>query len=250
MKALIKSLLPFAVRHRLLWWQQSLTQWPPRGFVQFGHLRRVTPISPKFSFGRGLSIDRYYIERFLARHASDVAGDVLEIGDPAYTKRFGGARVTDSQVLHVEEGNPQATMVGDLSAGERLPAERFDCIICTQTLQYIYDIQAAVRTLHRLLKPGGVVLVSMPGIGQLSRYDMDRWGEYWRFTTRSAQRLFEERFPGGDVAVDAHGNVLAAIAFLHGLASEELRAEELDVRDPNYEISIVVRAVKAQATSC
>ena len=40
------------------------------------------------------------------------------------------------------------------------------------------------------------------------------------------------------------GNVLAAIAFLAGLAAEELRPEELDVNDPDYQAVIVVRAVK------
>lgn len=249
MRAKASTLLPFEVRHRLLWWQQRFTQWPPPGLVRFGSLRRTTPISPRFSFGRGLSVDRYYIERFLAQHADDIAGDVLEIGDPAYTRRFGGPRVTGSHVLHVTEGNPQATVVADLSAGDHLPSGAFDCIICTQTLQYIYDVQAAVRTLHRLLKPGGVLLVSVPGIGQMSRYDMDRWGEYWRFTSRSAQRLLGEAFPSGEVTVEAHGNVLAAIAFLHGLASEELRAVELDAQDPNYEVSILIRAVKAGPSS-
>lgn len=242
----LRALLPFGARHRLLWWRHRLTQWPPRGLVRFGHLRRIIPISPRFSFGRGLSLDRYYIERFLSQSADDIAGEVLEIGDPAYTRRFGGPRVAGSHVLHVREGNPQATMVADLSCAGHLEGERFDCIICTQTLQYIYDVRAAVGTLHRLLKPGGVALVSVPGISQLSRYDMDRWGEYWRFTTRSAQRLFGECFPEGRVRVEAHGNVLAAVAFLHGLATEEFRPEELDAHDPDYEVAIVVRAVKAR----
>ena len=249
LNAQLKALLPFGVRHRLLWWRSRLTQWPPRGMVRFGDLRRVTPISPRFSFGRGLSVDRYYIERFLQQSAADIAGDVLEIGDPTYTRRFGGSRVASSHVLHVVEGNPQATIVADLSAGNHLPAERFDCIICTQTLQYIYDVQAALRTLHRLLKPGGALLVSVPGISQLSRYDMDRWGEYWRFTTRSAHRLFGDLFSNGEVAVEAHGNVLAALAMLHGLAAGELRAEELNAWDPNYEVAILVRAIKARSDS-
>jgi SAM-dependent methyltransferase len=247
LNAQLKALLPFGVRHRLLWWRSRLTQWPPRGMVRFGDLRRVTPISPRFSFGRGLSVDRYYIERFLQQSAADIAGDVLEIGDPTYTKRFGGSRVASSHVLHVVEGNPQATIVADLRSGGQLGAERFDCIICTQTLQYIDDVRAAVGTLHRLLKPGGVALVSVPGISQISRYDMDRWGEYWRFTTRSAQRLFGERFSDGSVTVEAHGNVLAAVAFLHGMAADELRPAELDARDPDYEVIILVRAAKSYA---
>jgi hypothetical protein len=41
--------------------------------------------------------------------------------------------------------------------------------------------------------------------------------------------------------------VLAAAAFLQGLSSRELRADELDYHDPDYELLICVRAVKSVA---
>ena len=219
---------------------------PPVGWVRFGSLRRLRPISGVFGFDRGLCIDRYYIERFLSTHAPDITGRVLEVEDNTYTLRFGGDRVVRSDVLHVEEGNPRATVVADLTCADQVPSDTFDCIICTQTLQFIYDVRAAIRTLHRILKPRGVLLASLSGISQISRDDMDRWGEYWRFTTMSTRRLFEEIFPPDCVAVEAYGNVLAAIAYLHGLAAEELRQDELDHRDPDYEVLITVRAVKAE----
>jgi hypothetical protein len=46
------------------------------------------------------------------------------------------------------------------------------------------------------------------------------------------------------VTVDTYGNVLAAIAFLHGLAREDLSDRELDVRDDFYPVVVAVRAVK------
>ena len=48
------------------------------------------------------------------------------------------------------------------------------------------------------------------------------------------------------VLVQGHGNVLVAIAFLHGLLIQELRQEELDYHDPDYELLITVRAQKPQ----
>jgi SAM-dependent methyltransferase len=135
-------------------------------------------------------------------------------------------------------------LVGDLSSGEGLPAEAFDCIILTQTLHVVFDVRPAVRQVYRMLKPGGVLLATVPGISQISRYDMDRWGDFWRLTTLSARRLFEE-VGAETVDVEANGNVLAAIAFLHGLATEELRRDELDACDPDYELLISVRVVKA-----
>ena len=232
---LMKSILSL-VRH---WWKR-----PPVGRACFGDLRRLNPISRVFGLNRGKPIDRYYIEDFLARHAKDICGRVLEIGDDIYTQKFGGDFVSHSDVLHVTEDNPKATIVADLTRADHVPSNTFDCIIFTQTLQFIYDVPAALRHLYRILKPGGVLLVTFPGISQISRYDMDRWGDYWRFTTLSAKRLFGEVFPPKNVEVQAYGNVLTAVAFLHGLAAEELKQEELDYHDPDYEVLITVRSVK------
>ena len=223
---------------------ERLTRWPPVGTVRFGSLRRVTPISKQFGFDRGTPLDRYYIEAFLSRSAADIRGHVLEIGDDRYTRKFGDSRVTRSDILYPHSGNPQATLVADLTNAEHISSNSFDCIIVAQTLQFIYDFRAAVSHLHRILKPGGRLLATLPGISQISRYDMDRWGDFWRFTSLSARRLFEESFPKGNVSVQAHGNVLAAIAFLEGLALEELKQKELDEVDRDYELLITVRAVK------
>ena len=223
---------------------RRLGRWPPRGWIRFGMFRRLSPISRTFGLDRGQCIDRFYIERFLASHARDIRGAVLEIGDDGYARRFGREHLVTCDVLHVEAGHPGATIVADLAHADGMASDAFDCIIVTQTLQFIYGVQAAVETLHRLLKPGGVLLATVPGISQISRFDMDRWGEYWRFTTLSTRRLLEDVFPPANVSVEAQGNVLAAVAFLHGLAAEELRLDELDYHDADYQLLIAARAVK------
>ncbi|PIG94116.1 glycosyltransferase [Gloeocapsopsis sp. IPPAS B-1203] len=250
MKGLLKSIgrrtLPVHIR-RWLRTQQHHKYYPPVGWVRFGNLRRVTPISQEFGFDRGLPVDRYYIENFLASHANDIQGRVLEIGDNSYTRKFGGDRVTKSDVLHVAETNTDATIFGDLTCADHIPSNTFNCCILTQTLHLIYDVPAALKTLYRILKPGGVALVTFPGISQISN---DEWGDswYWSFTSLSAQRLFEEVFPTA-VNVETYGNVLAATAFLQGLATEELHREELDYRDRNYQVIITVRALKPEVAS-
>lgn len=217
---------------------------PPPGRVRLGDLRRVTPLSRQFGYDRGHPIDRYYIERFLEANRADVKGRVLEICDDTYTRKFGDTRVSVRDVLDVDAGNPLATIVADIVRPERIPAGAFDCVIFTQTLLLIYEMKAALETIRHALKPGGVMLATVPGISQISRYDMDRTGDYWRFTTRSARRLCEEVFGQGRVEVAAHGNVLAASAFLYGLAAHELRQGELDHADPDYQVIVTVRAVK------
>lgn len=241
LRQLAKRILPKALRRPLLaWWRR------PRR-ARWGGLRRLEPVGRVFGFDRGQPIDRYYIEAFLEGREADIRGHVLEVGDPGYTRRFGGDRVTQSTVLHAAPGNQRATLVGDLATGEGIPQDAFDCTILTQTLHVIYDIKAAVATSHRALRPEGVLLATFPGISQISRYDMDRWGDYWRLTSMSARRLFEDVFGPGNVEVEAHGNVLAATAFLQGLAVEDLRRDELDHRDPDYEVLVTVRAVRADS---
>jgi len=188
-------------------------------------------------------VDRYYIDGFLARHAADIRGRVLEIGDRTYTRRFGADRVIRSDVLDVKD-NPQATFHGQLPDVPQLPSESFDCVLLPQTLHQIYETGATLRTLHRVLRPGGVLLATFPGITRLDQRGGpgDRW--YWSFTSLSARQLFTEVFPAGQVQIEAFGNVLAAVAALHGLAAEELLPEERDHRDPNYELAVAARAVR------
>jgi SAM-dependent methyltransferase len=215
-----------------------------RNVARFETLGSTTPASRVFGFDRGQPIDRWYIERFLQHHAADIHGHVLEIGGGDYARRFGGASATRIDVLHVESGQPGTTVVADLADAPHLESNAFDCIIATQTLQHIYQVRGAIATLHRVLTPGGVLLMTVPGISQISRFDMERWGDYWRFTTLSMQRLCQEVFAPANVTVESAGNVLAAAAFLHGLASAELNLDELTSHDRDYQLLITVRAIK------
>ena len=214
--------------------------------LDLGDLRRVTPIDSGFGVGRGKPVDRHYIETFLRQHAGDIRGQVLEVADDVYTEQFGGGRVTGRDILHVDHSNPRATVVADLTQADELPSDSFDCFICTQTLTYIYDVKGALATVQRILKPGGVLLATVPGISQMSPYDRDRWGEYWRFTEQSLGRLLSESFGSENVEVECYGNVLASTAFLQGLCAGDLRRDELEHRDRRYQMLVAGRAVKAR----
>jgi glycosyltransferase involved in cell wall biosynthesis len=244
LKKIAKRILLVSFQKRLWFKWHRFKNWSLVGFVRFRSLAGVTPISRSFGFDRGQPVDRYYIEKFLAHHADDIHSRVLEIAADDYTKIFGGNRVTKSDVLHLRRGNPKATIVADLTKAEHLPGEIFDCIILTQTLHVIYDFRAALQTLYRILKPGGVLLATFPGISQISRYDMEHWGDYWRFTSLSTRRIFEEVFSLDNVTIETYGNVVAAIAFLEGVPTKKIGQKKLDYRDSDYEVLITVRAVK------
>jgi glycosyltransferase involved in cell wall biosynthesis len=211
--------------------------------IHFGDFGRTTPFSKVFGFDRGQPIDRYYIEAFLTRHSSDIRGRVLEIGDNSYTIRFGGSNVTRSEVLHVKTGHPGATIVGDLSDPATLPAEAFDCVILTQTIHLIFDMQKAILHVERSLKPGGVLLLTTPGISPIDRGEW-MWTWYWSLTESALSRLLALAFDRRDISIESFGNVFAAVCFLQGLAVNEVKTAKLDILDGAFPIVVAARAVK------
>lgn len=207
----------------------------------------LQPVSTEFGADRGLPLDRYYIERFLCKYRADITGDVLEVEESKYTHQF-GTQVRSCNILHVSDQVTPETIVADLSQPEWLPQNRFDCFICTQTFHYIYDIDKGVEGAHRLLKPGGVLLATIPTVSQKSVSDDKPWEEHWRMTSQAAERAFGRVFGSEHIQVEAYGNVLVAVCFLLGLAAQELSQSKRDAYDPHYQCLITVRAQKAQKT--
>jgi peptidoglycan/xylan/chitin deacetylase (PgdA/CDA1 family) len=214
--------------------------------LDWGDLRRIDPISRDWGYERGTPVDRRYIDAFLAAHSSDVRGAVLEVQEDDFTGAFGGPRVTASDVLDIDPSNDRATVFADLRWAPGLASERFDCIILTQTLHVINDIEAALRECYRLLKPGGVLLSTLPAASRTClEYGQD--GDLWRVTPAGARRLVQVAFRPSQASFDTYGNILTNTAFLHGLAAEELTDEEFAATDPYFPAITGVRARKSNA---
>ena len=211
--------------------------------IDWGDLRRVTPVSANWGYERGRPIDRHYIEQFLELHAADIQGRVLEVQESDYTRRFGGAAVRQSEVVDADPGNPRATVVADLRRAAGIPSDTYDCFILTQTLHVIDDMPAVLAECARILKPGGVLLATLPCTSRVC-LEYGRDGDFWRLTEAGVRRLFSAAFPPDCLEVRSHGNVLVATAFLYGLASHEVTAAEFDAFDPYHPLLVTVRAVK------
>jgi hypothetical protein len=220
---------------RLLQHARRVTQ-PAR----LGTLRRTTPLSASWGADRGSPLDRYYIEQFLAEHRRDIRGHVLEVRDSRYTDTYGD-NVTRRDVVDIDPANRRATIIADLAAADAIGANSFDCFLLTQTLQFIYDYAGVVAHAQRILRPGGVLLATVPSI---SRVDRRLSTDYWRFTAASCTTLFGEIFGADRIQVRAYGNVLAAIGFLTGMAHQELSPAELAAQDECFPLIIAIRAVK------
>jgi SAM-dependent methyltransferase len=206
-------------------------------------LRRTAPIGDNWGWDRGTPVDRFYIETFLDRHRRDIHGRVLEVKDASYTRRFGSG-VTKSDVLDIDRANAEATTYADLAAADAIPSDAYDCVIVTQTLQFVLDVRAALGHLHRMLAPEGVLLASVPTVSRVLPPGSEDGTDYWRFTPAVCASLFGAEFGAENVLVEPLGNVLAGVAFLHGLAAEELPATKLERHDPEFPLLVAVRAVK------
>jgi hypothetical protein len=204
-----------------------------------GTARRTAPLSDEWGRDRGTPVDRWFIERFLSSNRGDIRGRVLEVMDDRYTRRFGNG-VTASDVLERFE-TPLATVVGDLTVPESLDENRWDCFVMTQTLQFVSDPFAAARACHRLLRSQGVLLLTAPCVSRLDAASAET-GEYWRFTSDGLANVLGTSFD--EVEVRAYGNVLTCMAFLLGMAKEELSDRELEVSDPVFPTIVAARAVK------
>jgi glycosyltransferase involved in cell wall biosynthesis len=241
--AILKTKLPDTVLkslHEAGLYRQYI---PAPGKVQVGDFERLTPFSTDFGFDRGGAIDRYFIEKFIDENRDRVRGSVLEIGDNEYTLRYGRSLVSKSDILHIDASNEKATFVGDITNVPQIPSGNFDCIIFTQTLHLIYDFKKALETCYRILKPGGCLLLTVPGITPI---DKGPWKDYWlwSFTDSAMKRVMQETFNGSELEVKAHGNVHVASAFLYGMGLGEIATKALEYNDPSYQVIVTVKAIK------
>lgn len=225
--------------HRLNLYQNFT---PKKGNINFGDLHRTTPLSRRFGYDRGGPVDRVYIENFLQVNSQRVKGRVLEVANNTYTKAFGGANVLQSDILHVVENYPGATIIADLGKPIDVDPNQFDCIILTQTLQFIYDYEQAIKNCHQILKPGGYLLLTVPGISHIGK---DPWNWYWSFTKFSIQRILADTFGEKEINVEAFGNVLTASAFLYGMGKSEIKKDAFEYNDPSYQVIVTATARKS-----
>ena len=204
--------------------------------VVFRDYTRTEPVCREFGVQNGTPIDRYYIERFLEDNQAWIRGVVGEVAENSYSVRLGKG-VTRSIIFNYDSTDSTADIRGDLTQWHSLPKNIFDCFVCTQTLNFIFDVSAAIKGLARMIKPDGILLGTVAGLSQVSRFDYERWGDYWRFTDLSLTRLLSEEFE--EVKTAYFGNLCAATALLDGVTIEQLPERSvLDVTDGDYQLVI------------
>ena len=78
----------------------------------------------------------------------------------------GVERILDAEITFVHSGLETTPF----------EAESFDAIVSCDVLEHVNSDLACLSELHRLLKPGGVAVLTMPHDGPLGFMDPDNWG--------------------------------------------------------------------------
>lgn len=216
-----------------------------RYFKRLFSFDKVIPVSIIFGFDRGKPIDRYYIENFISANKILILGNVLEVEDNFYTLKYGNKIIKSFILKYNNESKLENDyLYGDLTDINTLPSQMFDLFICTQTLNFIFDVEKAINSIHQLLKNDGIALVTVACITQISRYDANKWGDYWRFTPQGIKKLFENKFGENNVEINVYGNSYSATHFLKGYSSDEINVKKLNEIDEDYPVVIALKITK------
>ena len=217
--------LPVPLQNRI----KSVWRRLPGNRPRWGNLRRLQPFSAYYGFDRGTPVDRPYIDAWLTEHAHLIRGRTLEIRSAEYSMRY-GSELESCDVMDIDPANPAATIVADANERGSLRPDYYDCIILTQTLQFL-DPPRAIDNLYSALRPGGNLLISVPSASRVEPHC--EHSDFYRWTPAGLRRLLQT-LEGAHVAVQGRGNLLTVVAHLHGLVAEELREEELRFTDARY----------------
>jgi SAM-dependent methyltransferase len=203
-------------------------------------------IANDFGFSRGTPIDRWYIHKFFLDNASLIRGSCLEFGELAYLNKYGGNlnnnvifNYSDIALLKNNE------IAGDLTKYLHLPESKFDCIVCVNVINFIYDINAALQGLKKMLKDDGYLIITVAGpCAHISRFDMIRWGDYWRFTDKALEFYLTQG--GFEVKkLISFGNPDSVNAQINGYCASDLSENSLSNNHEDYQLVICAVASKS-----
>lgn len=101
----------------------------------------------------------------------------------------------------------QVTWIADLTSMPLVPSNRYDAAVCHQVLEHVPDPAAAVAELHRVIKPGGFLVISVPHLSRQHELPHD----YFRFTPAGLKRLLSDA-GYQSISVQTYGGVFT---FMH-----------------------------------
>ncbi len=126
-------------------------------------------------------ITRAHLEKFLTRHASQERALDIGAGGSSYQRFFPNRISIDID----PERKPD--IVAD---AHKLPFKdnEFSLVLCTEVLEHLREPRVAIAEMRRVLKPGGVLILTTRFVYPLH----DTPHDYWRFTKYGLEELFAD----------------------------------------------------------
>lgn len=161
--------------------------------------------------------------RWIARHADVVHGRLLDSGCGNQPFREWYAPLVDEVFCLDAVPLPGVDVIG---FADRLPFAdaSFDTVMLTEVLEHVGDLESAVAEVHRVLRPGGHALVTMPYLYPTHEapYDFRRLTHFGlrAVLERHTLEVLELDAKGGGGLLLAHWFVLAVVAGLDGVSAK------------------------------
>jgi SAM-dependent methyltransferase len=164
----------------------------------------------------------YWLRTELVRFRGRIpdGGLVVDIGsgDSPYRDLW-----KSSRYISIDYSDPAADVIGDAL---RLPV-RTECAglaVCTEVLEHVFDTGAALAELHRILKPGGCLLLSTPLV--MGRHESR---DFYRFTPECLERhIAAAGFR--QIEIRPRGGIFSSIGVLLTHIPEQIRPRRVGTR--------------------
>ena len=119
------------------------------------------------------------------RKRLDINGKVLEIGSYDVNGNLNAELAGCDHVRLDMRDGPNVDVVAN-SHDMPFPDDTFDAVISVDTFEHDNAFWITMEEIHRVIKPGGVILICVPTIGFVLHGHPD---DYWRFTESAMKEL-------------------------------------------------------------
>ena len=138
-----------------------------------------------------INSSRYYLDDFSVKAANSIPNGALVLdagaGNCLYKHHFSHTKYESADFCQVDKKYGEITYVCDLTT---IPVEdnRFDLILCSQTLEHVPEPKKVLKELFRVLKPGGSLWLTAPLFYEEHEVPYD----FYRYTQYGLKHLLED----------------------------------------------------------